>query len=61
VGAQQALAADKLAVPALRDLATSATPGKRLAIGRALVLLQDERRASKCCKHLAGDAKATVP
>jgi C-terminal peptidase prc len=55
------LAADKLAVPALRDLAGSATPGRRLAIGRALVLLEDEVKGVEILQALVGDAKASVP
>jgi|GEM_PF-322544 len=52
------LAKDKAAVPALRALVETVSPGKRLAIGRALVLLHDELKGVEILEALAGDEKA---
>lgn len=51
-------AKDKMAVPALRALSDTVSTGRLLAVGRALVLLQDETRGVEVLVRLAGDAKA---
>ncbi len=50
----------KTAVPALRKAAETATPGARLSIGRALVLLEDETKGVQILEGVASDAKAPV-
>ena len=55
------LSDDKLAIPALRALAATASAGHRLAIGRALVLLQDETKGVEVLVTLVKDDAAPVP
>ena len=52
------LAKDKAAVPALRALVDAASPARRLVIGRALVLLEEESQGDEILQALAGDDKA---
>lgn len=47
---------DTAALPALHEAETDATPGRRLAIGRALVLLEDYIRGLEVLRSLAGNA-----
>ena len=51
-------AGTKQAIPALREAAAAAKPGARLAIGRALVLLEDESKGVEILQKLVGDAAA---
>jgi carboxyl-terminal processing protease len=55
------LAADKSAVAALRASLEGASPGKRLAIGRALVLLDDDTKGVEVLQALASDDAVAVP
>lgn len=52
------LAKDKAAVPALRALVDAASPARRLVIGRALVLLEEESQGVEILQALAGDDQA---
>jgi len=51
----------KVGIAGLRKAAETATPGGRLAIGRALVLLADETRGIAVLQSVASDAAASVP
>lgn len=51
----------KSAIPALRKVAETAPPGACLAIGRALLLLEDETKGVEILQRVASDAKAPVP
>ena len=53
--------AGKQGIPALREAATSAKSGPRLAIGRALVLLEDTTKGLEVLVGIAGDAAAAPP
>lgn len=48
----------KSAIPALRKVADTATPGPRLAVGRALVLLEDLIKGVELLQAVASDANA---
>lgn len=57
----KALAKDgKAAIPALRKVSETAAPGPRLAVGRALVLLEDETKGAQVLQAVAADPKGTV-
>ncbi len=54
-------AGTKLALPALRAAGETADPGQKLAIGRALVLLEDETKGLALLEKVAGDEAAAAP
>ncbi len=54
-------AGTKLALPALRAAAETADPGQKLAIGRALVLLEDETKGLALVQTVAAAEGASAP
>ena len=50
----------KTAITALREAASTAQPGPRFAVGRALVLLEDVSKGVEILQSVASDAKAPV-